>query len=217
MTDDSAAQGNRHTIAAYENYAIDYARSTATAAGRGERRALIELTSVTRPGDRILEIGSGPGWDADWLESIGRRVRRTDATMAFVEFQNARGVKAERVDVVHDELDGPYAAVVALYVFQHIDRTALPAVLNKVSRAVAEGGALLFSIREGAGEFIEPGTASGKYYIALWQKSELNEILTELGLSLRWSASHEDSEGRWLTMLFTRGLSTRGLSTKGLR
>lgn len=204
MTDDRSAEGNRHTVAAYENYAIDYARSTAMASGRGERRALLELTSVTRPGDRILEIGSGPGWDADWLESRGRRVRRTDAAMAFVEFQNARGVKAERVDVMRDELDGPYAAVVALYVFQHIDRTALPAVLGKVSRAAADGGALLFSIREGAGEFIEQGTTSGKYYIALWQKSELIGILTELGCDLRWSALHEDSEGRWLTMLFTK-------------
>lgn len=202
---DSFAQGNLNTIAAYENYAIDYVRSTATATGRGERLALMELTRVTRSGDRILEVGSGPGWDADWLESTGRRVRRTDAAMAFVDFQNCRGVKAERVDVVHDELDGPYAAVVALYVFQHIDRTALPAVLHKVSCAVADGGALLFSIREGAGEFIEHGTTSGKYYIAMWQKSELIEILTELGFDLRWSASHEDSEGRWITVLFTKG------------
>lgn len=155
------------------------------------------------PGGTVLEIGSGPGWDADWLEKAGLRVRRTDAAMAFVRFQESRGVHAERFDIVHDDLKGSYDAIVALYVLQHVDRSALPAALRKVSRALREGGAFLFSIREGSGDLIEQG-ASGRYYVAMWQSAELSEILVPLGFRLRWSTSDQDSEGRWLIMLFVK-------------
>jgi hypothetical protein len=33
----------------------------------------------------ILELGSGPGWDAACLELRGVQVTRSDATRAFVE------------------------------------------------------------------------------------------------------------------------------------
>jgi protein-L-isoaspartate O-methyltransferase len=33
----------------------------------------------------ILELGSGPGWDAAYLERRGVQVTRSDATRAFVE------------------------------------------------------------------------------------------------------------------------------------
>lgn len=202
---DNHGRNNRVTVKAYDRCALDYAGATAEEGARGGRDALTRLLKVTRANGRVLEIGSGPGWDADRLEKAGLRVLRTDAAMAFVNFQKSRGVHAERFDVVHDDLKGSYDAIVALYVLQHIDRSALPAVLNKVSRALVEGGAFLFSIREGTGDIIEQG-ASGRYYIAMWQSAELCEILVPLRFHLRWSTSDQDSEGRWLIMLLTKGI-----------
>ncbi|MBR2813179.1 MAG: class I SAM-dependent methyltransferase [Reyranella sp.] len=195
---------NRATVEAYDRYALDYARSTAEGGARQGHRALAQLLEVIEPDGNILEIGSGAGWDADWrLEKAGFRVRRTDAAMAFVRFQESRGVHAERLDVVQDDLTGPYDAVVALHVLQHIDRSALPAVLRKVSRALREGGAFLFSISEGRGDVVEQG-ASGQYYVAMWQQAELSEVLVPLGFRLQWSISDQDNEGSWLTMLVVK-------------
>lgn len=198
---DQLASENSYTVAAYENCAIDYAQSTMPDGRGGEPPALVELLRATGAGCSALEIGSGPGWDADWLEQKGLSIRRTDAAASFVDFQRARGKSIDRLDVVHDDLGGPYAAIIALYVFQHIDRAALPGVLARISVATAGGGVLLFSLREGESDMVETGTSGAHYYVAMWQKSDLTAILASLGFHLIWSSSDEGSEGRWLTML----------------
>ncbi len=40
--------------------------------------ALKNLAASAGPGGRVLEVASGPGWDADRLEAMGLEVRRTD-------------------------------------------------------------------------------------------------------------------------------------------
>ena len=196
---DADASGNRRTIVSYEGCASDYARSTEPAPG-SDRGTLARFLEVLPAGRRVLEIGSGPGWDADWLETQGARVRRTDAAAAFVAIQKARGAAAEPLDVVTDDLGGPYAGVIALYVFQHVDRPRLPDVLAKISQAIIDGGAFLFALREGRSDLIEHGS-SNSYYVAEWAKPDLDEILCGLGFREAWSMSSEDADGRWLTIL----------------
>ena len=129
----SAGARNQATVASYEQCATDYALSTAPTTPQCDRPLLQRLLGALRDGETVLEIGSGPGWDADWLEQAGLTVRRTDAAEAFLAFQLERGKVAERLDVVRDPVSGTYGAVLALYVFQHVDRQALPAVLRKVA------------------------------------------------------------------------------------
>jgi hypothetical protein len=199
------AESNGYTIASYERCAADYARATEPGTNGVERQALGHFLRVARHQGWILEIGSGPGWDADWLDHAGLNVRRTDAAAAFVASQKARGAKAEVLDVVKDELGGPYAGVVALHVFQHIYRSELPHVLTKISLAIADRGAFLFSLREGSGDRVEKGESSGNYYIALWKRADLVAILEPLGFREIWSSFEEGADGRWLTILATKG------------
>jgi 2-polyprenyl-3-methyl-5-hydroxy-6-metoxy-1,4-benzoquinol methylase len=189
------------TIAAYEECAIDYAHSTRPDANLCATPGLRELLRIVRKDLPVLEVGSGPGWDADWLEASGLDVRRTDATTAFVKFQRDRGKSAERLNLLEDDLGGPYAAIVAMYVFQHIDRRALPTVLEKAARAVAPDGLVLFSTREGEGEALEQRASGGRYYVALWSAEELDAIASSLGLETLWSRSSVDSEGAWRFLL----------------
>jgi SAM-dependent methyltransferase len=205
---------NGCTLAGYEACALDYAEATAPRSDAGQSPALGKLLTVVGRGCRLLEIGSGPGWDADWLEDRGVHVRRTDATEAFVRFQNSRGKVAERLNVLTDRLDGPYDAILALYVLQHIDRSALPQVFSKLSHALRDGGAFLFSIREGHGEVVEKGSEGRSYYVALWQLSELVAALAPLGCNLLWSESSEDAEGKWLITLFAKDSHDRDASIR---
>ena len=198
---DARAPGNRRTIESYEQCAAEYARATSPRPGSDDRYALERFIEALPTSARVLEIGSGPGWDADWLESHGAVVRRTDATEAFVAMQRNRGASADLLDVVTDELGGPYAGAIALYVFQHIDRPQLAGVLAKISRAISDRGVLMFSLRDGKGETVERGTSGSTYYIAEWEKPEVDLILRDLGFRERWSKSSEDAEGRWLTIL----------------
>ena len=201
---DARESDNRRTIASYEGCASDYAQATTPKLGSDDRRALQNFLEALPPAGRVLEIGSGPGWDADWLEDHGVDLRRTDAATAFVAIQKARGASAGLLDVVTDDLGGPYAGVIALYVFQHVDRWRLPDVLAKISQAIIEGGVFLFSLREGRSDLIEHGTSSGTYYVAEWEKPDLDVILGDLGFRERWSTSGEEADGRWLTILTSK-------------
>lgn len=193
---------NASTLAGYEGCAVDYAQTTAPRPDAGDQPALVELLRVAAPGGRLLEIGSGPGWDADWLEERGLAVRRTDAAQSFLNFQASRGRHAESLDVIGDSLDGPYDGVVALYVLQHVERDLLPSVLAKIAHAIRDGGVFLLGLREGEGESVEIGSSGSAYYVALWPRTEIVAILAALGLSLLWSRSFDGREGRWLTALF---------------
>jgi SAM-dependent methyltransferase len=206
MSKDAAqVSANRRTIASYDECALEYAQSTIPSPGSNDHSTLARFLDILPARQLVLEVGSGPGWDADWLERRGAIVRRTDASMSFIAIQTARGAKAELLDVVTDDLGGPYAGLVARYVFQHIERSRLPGVLAKISAALVEGGAFLFSLREGRDELIEPGSDGRIYHIAEWTKPALDEILGGCGFRECWSESQEDADGRWLTILAVRG------------
>ena len=205
---DAATSANHRTVGSYERIARDYAAETAPGPGgasdRGE--ALRRLVAGVPAGGTALEIGSGPGWDADLLEANGVSVRRTDITRAFIDLQAARGKAVERLDVTTDELGGPYDAVLALAVLQHVERPAMPAVVGRVATALAPGGAFLVSLREGDGEQWEVGDSGNPYFTVLWREMDFCDVLEDAGLRLDWRSSAEDSEdSSWLTFLARKG------------
>ena len=117
MTGD-ARGNNRRTVVDYEGSAREY---VATVAGRpsASAEALQRLAAEVVPGTRVLDIGSGPGWDADALEALGVIVHRTDVTAAFCEFQAERGKRCDRLDLLSDPIAGRYGGAMMLCVLQH--------------------------------------------------------------------------------------------------
>lgn len=167
--------------------------------------ALRRLVTALPTSGRVLELGSGPGWDADFVESFGPSVRRTDVTQAFVEFQQERGKVAEHLDAITDQYGGPYDAVLALCVLLHIDRDDTARVLAKVAAALRPGGSFLVSVREGVGEEWEVGESGNRYHVVFWDADDFRARLASVGLAVTWTArSLEDADEPWLTVLATK-------------
>ena len=85
---------NARTVESYEQIAHAYARET-----KSDNPVLssgLTRLAETVPNGRVLEIGSGPGWDADFLERAGLTVRRTDITQGFIDVQRSRGKEIDR-------------------------------------------------------------------------------------------------------------------------
>lgn len=193
---DPGGSPNARTVESYEQIADDYASETA---GAGVLAGGLTRLAETVPAGHALEIGSGPGWDADALEEAGLMVRRTDITQAFIEFQRCRGKQVDRLDAIHDDFGGPYDAVVALHVLQHVEPGDLPAVLAKVAGALRPGGRFLASIPPGEGAGWEAGES---YYRVLWSAAELISALARVGLRSEWTErSVEHEESGWLCVL----------------
>lgn len=191
------ADATARTVASYEVIAADYARETA---GGGLTDSLARFVAAV-PGPDVLEIGSGPGWDADALDEAGLRVRRTDITQAFIDLQQERGKHVDRLDVTVDDLAGPYDGIVCLAVLQHVPKDKVPGVLARAAAALRDGGALLVAVRTGEGERWEVGDSGNPYYSALWDEAELVDLLADKGLRVGWrdaSSDSEDSDWLWI-------------------
>lgn len=177
-----ALENSRRTIQFYEGSAREYNAIVAEHPLQPEiADAMRRMMQFVPTGGTVLEIGSGPGRDADFVESLGGIVRRTDAVQAFLDLQAERGKKGELLDVVTDALGGPYNAILAMCVLIHVDRAQVGPILRKVFDALEPGGAFLVSMRVGEGE-----KKSGDCHTVLWAKDRFAAALAATGLRTHW-------------------------------
>ncbi|TPM35641.1 class I SAM-dependent methyltransferase [Mesorhizobium sp. B2-3-4] len=187
---------SRQTIESYEDYAVRYDEIVGHIPHPNDQAALERAAAIAGPGGHVLEIGSGPGRDADFLEGLGVKVRRTDATRRFLELQAARGKAGDLLDVITGELGGPYDAVVALAVLIHVPRGQIDEVLGKIAHSLRPGGAFVVSMREGDGE------TGGRYHTVDWRSDAFAARMEAAGMEV---VSHSFRIGRkergWNTFL----------------
>jgi 2-polyprenyl-3-methyl-5-hydroxy-6-metoxy-1,4-benzoquinol methylase len=189
----------RRTVQTYEGFARQYDTLVDAKRPPHIEDALRRLVQCLPLGGSVLEIGSGSGRDADFVESLGAVVRRTDATQAFLDLMAERGKKADPLNVVTDELGGPYDGVLAMAVLIHVDREQIDAVLRKIHAALKPGGAFLVAMRKGEGE------TNGDYHTVYWAGDRFAARLAAAGLSVAWDAQSLGPDGgEWVTFLARR-------------
>lgn len=194
---------NRATVAGYDASAVSYAAETDHTPFPEHVEALKALAAAVGPGARVLEVGSGPGWDADRLEAMGANVRRTDVSEGFIAVQRARGRDVDRLDLIADDPGGPWDGLVVLYVIQHIGRGLIEAVIGRIAAALRPGGALLMSWQEGEGERISDDP-EGRYQVVRWREPEMIDRLARHGLVVdrRWRFQGRDAV--WIIVIAHR-------------
>lgn len=129
----------------------------------------------------VLELGSGPGADADYLEGRGPRVVRTDAVPAFVEMLQADGHRARVLDVRVDDLGGPYDGVLANAVLLHLTREEVTDVLARARGAVTGEGCLAFTLKEGDGEAWSSVKLDLPRHFTYWREPQVRAALQDTG------------------------------------
>ena len=203
MNSPNAFDFNRATVAGYDASAESYAAETDHAPTADHLEALERFVATVGPGGRLLEVASGPGWDADRLEAMGLSVRRTDLSEGFIAFQRERGRTVETLDLIAGDLGGPWDGFVALYVIQHIDRSLVDGVIARIATALRPGGTLLLSFQLGEDERISED-AEGTYHIVQWTEDAMTDRLSRHGLSVDRRWFFQGREASWLTVIALR-------------
>jgi SAM-dependent methyltransferase len=165
------------TLRSYEMAAQRYANQTG---GPGPAsRAFLDRFAETVGPARVLEIGSGPGDDASYLEGRGLKVSRTDATLAFVEMMRTAGHEARVLDIRTDNLGGPWEAVLAQAVLLHLDRTQFADALERIRQAMVHGGVFAFTLKEGDGDAWSEAKLDLPRHFTYWRESLLRPVLAQ--------------------------------------
>lgn len=186
------------TLAAYERYASQYIDRTSTA-----RTPLIDdLIALTRPGQHVLELGSGPGRDALALEEAGLIVDRTDGATSFVDRLLADGHTARVLNVHASDFGGPYDAIFANAVLLHVARSHMTGVLSVARDATRPGGVLVASFKKGEGEGWSDRKLDARRHFTYWQEDALRDAVIAAGWTpLRVAdTTQRTSSESWITL-----------------
>ena len=197
------------TIATYEQIAGTYARAR-------QDRALLRphfarFAALLGPGGRVLDAGSGPGFDTAVLQSAGFRAVGLD--LAWGMLRAGRDELGLRVPLVQGDLRalpfgaGCFEGAWACAALLHLPRTAVSAALGELRRVLTGGGVLYLSVQQGEGEGWQPrayGQARPRFF-TYWQPEMLDAALAAADLRPIYASAEAAGATVWLNRLARAG------------
>jgi SAM-dependent methyltransferase len=192
------------TSATYDQIAADYAASSA---GTPETMAAIRARFAARlaPRSRVLDVGCGPGWDAEALRAVGLRACGLDRSRGMLAQARERGVPLLLGDM--RALPVRAGALGGLWVcasFLHIPKRDAPGVLRELRRALRPGGVMYIGVKQGTGERWVAHSSGRQRFFVFYQEYELDRLLAAHGFAVLEGWVAADSRGRpegWINRL----------------
>jgi len=199
------SETNARTLAAYEASAELYMRAQYATPPQGLLRFMDTIADRLAAGASMLEIGSATGQDAELLEQRGLLVRRSDAAEAFVRSLRAQGFEADLLNVISDELGGPWDGIYANAVFLHLTAEELGAVLARTAAVVVPGGLLAFTLKEGDGAAWSSHKLERPRHFTYWREEPLRELIAGSPWELEVLEHETGRKDDWLQCLCRAG------------
>ncbi len=189
------------TLEVYESRLREYLDHTPGQVAPAVDELLVELARRLVPGDRVLELGSGPGLDADRLEQLGLLVDRTDGAASFVSRLREHGHPARLLDARSPSYGGPYDAVLANAVLLHLGRADAQSALATCHATVRPGGLLALTLKEGDGEGWSQAKVGAPRWFTYWRDVPLRAALEDAGWEVVTLAHVAGRHEPWLHVL----------------
>lgn len=210
ITGDEAAfiLGARHNKTR-ESYNKNASAYHSTHAGQlAAQTELDEFISLVNPPARVLDIGTGPGYDAKYLSEkysvTGIEISEKMAQIAKYEVPNINMVIG---DVTLLELgESVYKGIWARNSLHHIKGEYLDETFAKIARALVDGGIFYTILREGQGESIEledKGFDKVEYFYHFFDETELKARAEKAGLTTV-KIEHSQRSHKWITGVFRK-------------
>lgn len=201
------SHANQKTVRVYEDHVEEYIATTPHQVVGVVKEWLDEATSGLPKDALILEIGSGFGRDADYLQNLGYKVQCSDAAESFVKLLQQQGFEVRKLNVVTDDLGGRYDLVLANAVLLHFTRADTKLVLQKVNKALKNGGRFAFTLKQGKGAEWR-GNKGAPRYFCYWTEAQLGRILKNTGFTpLSIKADRAMNNSVWVQVVATKVLN----------
>lgn len=178
-----ATHTNEQTIYAYNKSVDAYIKSTPPKVDGHIMTWLDNCINNLNPSSKILEIGVGHGKDADYIESKGFRIERTDASVSFIDYQKSKGHDAKLLNVLSDKIVDKYDMVLADAVWLHFTPEEAKLAADKVLNALNPNGIFAFSVKEGEGTELTDRKLNHTRYFCYWNEADIEKLLQDVGFN----------------------------------
>jgi SAM-dependent methyltransferase len=174
---------NPTTVNSYDQHIQEYIDGTPQSVDGFVKDWIDQTLSGLSKDAKILEFGSAFGRDADYIESQGFKVQRTDVTPGFVKLLQEQGHEAKLLNAITDDLGSGYDLVFADAVLLHFTREETREVINKVYAALNDKGRFAFTLKNGEGEAWSDEKLGAPRFFCYWTKQTIQPLLEQAGFT----------------------------------
>lgn len=202
------SSNNQQTLQSYNEHVEEYIGGTPRHATEAWKTWIDGNLKLLDTSAKILEFGSAFGRDADYMESLGYTVQRTDASSSFVSLLQKQGRTARLLNVLTDPLPKGLDMVFASAVLLHFTRDEARAVIGKVYDSLNTSGRFVFSLKIGNGEETTTAKLGAPRYFCYWQAPDIEKVLHDAGFStvkIVTAGDYRSDKPYWLLISAVRG------------
>lgn len=214
---------NKKTVEIYEEKAATYLKTTIEHDKLDPEKAkrkkeklqnfIKENLEQFKKGSKVFEIGSADGENAKYIESLGYNVTASDIADAFINETKSKIENTIKFNVLEDDFKDKYSAVFAWRVFVHFTKEDLDITLNKVYKALENGGVFIFNImnretRDCDEEWVDfPNEyhMNAERYYKYFSEKEVNELIQKTNFKINsFHKEGGESKNKWLVYVLKK-------------
>lgn len=195
---------DQQTINTYNKMAKEYDDETVNFWDQFPRTFLDKFVELS--GEKIVDIGSGPGRDGMLLQKAGKEVFCVDASEAMVKLSSERGLKSvlagfDKLPFEDESFDGAWSYTALL----HIPKNSIGVPLGEISRVLKPSGVFALGLIEGdAEEYKESMGVGMPRWFSFYQKDEIENLCREHGFELVYFETLKPRSRNYLNFIFRK-------------
>ena len=214
---------NKKTVEIYERKAATYLKTTIEHDKLDEEKAkrkkeklqnfIKENLEQFKKGSKVFEIGSADGENAKYIKELGYNVTASDIADAFIDETKSKIENTIKFNILEDDFKDKYSAVFAWRVFVHFTKEDLDITLNKVYKALENGGIFIFNImnretRDCDEEWVDfPNEyhMNAERYYKYFSEKEVNELIQKTNFKINsFHKEGGESKNKWLVYVLKK-------------
>jgi len=197
----------QETIKSYNSFADDFTkRYKSRDYTNNLKPCLDKFISLLKTGEKVLDIGSGAGFDAKYLFDQGFNVVSIDLADKLIDIAReiAPGVDFKIMDMRDMSFpDNSFGGVWASASILHLSKKEALKVLQNIKRILKQKGVFFLALKRGVGEKFTINTEKGnmpgaRRFFAYYTKKEVDIILRNLGFEIEDYSVDNNHENSWM-------------------
>jgi ubiquinone/menaquinone biosynthesis C-methylase UbiE len=195
---------DKETINTYNKMAKDYDLETEDFWKRFPHTFLDKFIELS--GQKIIDIGSGPGRDGLLLQGAGKDVVCLDASEAMIKISSDKGLRS----ILGDFNDLPFEdqsfdAVWSYTALLHVPKRSIDIPLKEISRVIRHSGVFALGLIEGnTEEYKESSGVNMPRWFSFYEKDEVIELCKRYDFELVYFETFKPRTKNYLNFIFRK-------------